>query len=652
MRNWIAARMRLHGTIVLALLALAGAAFATNAAKSGSLPIPTTLEDFFIGGTQPDMLVDEIQVAGNCVGCHGLFDVGFDIRIAPNWQGSLMAQAGRDPLFYACLAVANQDATDSGDMCIRCHAPKAWLEGRSGPPTDGSLFIDEDRDGVSCHICHRLVDPVFQPGVSPSVDEEILNELMSLGYMPSRPGTGSFVIDPHDRRRGPFDFPAGTEEPPHFPLNPELPNFLESPFHHNSELCATCHDVSNPVYVRQPDGSYAASPLDQAHPTGDQYDMFPVERTYSEWLNSDYPAGVDAGGVFGGNLPTGVVSSCQDCHMPKYDGKACVQPAILYPPRPNTPAHDFAGGNSWIRDAVGDLIVEFWPSDATQGIDGYLENLDAGQQRSIEMLERAATLTADQDAARMRVTITNESGHKLPTGYPEGRRMWLNVQFFDGSNTLIGERGAYNLLSADLNKADTTVYEAELGVDAAAAALTGLTEGVTFHFALNNTYVKDNRIPPRGFTNAAFDTFGGKPVGAVYVDGQYWSDVDYALPVGAASATVNLYYQTSSKEYIEFLRDENHTNEWGNRLYDLWVTHGKSEPVLMVSANAAFSGFSPGDFDGDGDTDLYDNVSYFDCVTGPGAGPFDVDCEVFDFDTDQDIDFADWSTLQRVYSAP
>ena len=57
-----------------------------------------------------------------CVICHGI--VQLEIEVAPNWQGSMMAQAARDPLFYACLAVANQDAANAGDTCIRCHSPK------------------------------------------------------------------------------------------------------------------------------------------------------------------------------------------------------------------------------------------------------------------------------------------------------------------------------------------------------------------------------------------------------------------------------------------------------------------------------------------------------------------------------------------------
>ena len=46
----------------------------------------------------------------------------------------MMGQAGRDPIFYATLAVANQDV-DFEEACLRCHAPGAWLDGRSLRPT-------------------------------------------------------------------------------------------------------------------------------------------------------------------------------------------------------------------------------------------------------------------------------------------------------------------------------------------------------------------------------------------------------------------------------------------------------------------------------------------------------------------------------------
>lgn len=335
--------------------------------------------------------------------------------------------------------------------------------------------------------------------------------------------------------------------------------------------------------------------------------------------------------------------------MPDREGNGCIF-TDDYPLRPDMPRHDFAGGNSWIRDAIPDLIQELWPQDPIVSFDFFVERLQEGQARSIDMLQRAATLEPTQDAARLNVRVINESGHKLPTGYPEGRRMWINVQFFDAGDSLIAERGTYNPLTADLNASDTTVFEINLGLDAAAAAVTGLPEDVSFHFALNNKVYKDNRIPPRGFTHDGFQQFGGLPVGADYADGQFWSDTAYALPEGTDSVTVNLFYQTSAREYIEFLRDENRTNEWGQRLYSLWQTHGMSTPVIMASETTIIADFVPGDFDADGDADLADFGAFDSCVTGPGGAPFAPGCEVFDFDADLDVDFADLATLQRTFT--
>ena len=44
---------------------------------------------------------------------------------------------------------------------------------------------------------------------------------------------------------------------------------------------------------------------------------------------------------------------------------------------------------------------------------------------------------------------------------------------------------------------------------------------------------------------------------------------------------MSLFHQTTTREYIEFLRDENTTNDAGQVAYDLWAGLGKSEPVPM-----------------------------------------------------------------------
>ena len=103
----------------------------------------------------------------------------------------MMSQASRDPLFEACMTIANQDAPDSGDLCLRCHIPRGWLRGRS-VPTDGSQMLTADKSGVSCDLCHRLVDPISDPA-NPAQDTEILN---NLSFPPTEFGNGMYVVDP------------------------------------------------------------------------------------------------------------------------------------------------------------------------------------------------------------------------------------------------------------------------------------------------------------------------------------------------------------------------------------------------------------------------------------------------------------------------
>ena len=83
-------------------------------------------------GTQPDPEGVEllpIVESMNCVLCHAAFEPPMNVEGEPfrNWAGSMMAQASRDPVFYAALTVANQDAGSGGDLCLRCHASAAWL---------------------------------------------------------------------------------------------------------------------------------------------------------------------------------------------------------------------------------------------------------------------------------------------------------------------------------------------------------------------------------------------------------------------------------------------------------------------------------------------------------------------------------------------
>jgi FlgD Ig-like domain/Bacterial Ig domain len=559
----------------------------TILAQPGGI-VPTTLRDFKQPGTQP-LEGGPHDTSGVCVTCHG----GYNAAVEPghNWQGTMMGQAARDPLFYACVAIAEQDAPSSGDICIRCHTPSGWLGGRS-TPTNGSGITSTDRDGVACDDCHRMVDPIYKDGVSPPEDQSLLSGMIP-SHVPTTYANGQFVIDFNPRKRGPFSDALA--------LHP----VLTSAFHRTSEFCGTCHDVSNPVFDRVSGPDYAPGPLDtEASAIASDVNM-PLERTYSEWKNSSYPSGVYAP-EFAGNKADGIVSTCQDCHMRDVSGKGCNDGAVVT--RPDLPLHDMTGGNYWMPNVIASL----YPTETDAAA------LADAASRAEAMLQKAAVLglalQAVADSYDVHVTVTNRTGHKLPTGYPEGRRMWLHVLARDIGGKVVYESGAYDAATGILSMTPPpVVYEAELGISPALAealdpgGTIGLPRGPSFHFALNDSVYKDTRVPPLGFTNAGFLTFGGTPVdpehpgpGPRYADGQNWDTSTFTMPASAVRVWVELLYQTTSRDYILFLRDENTTSTAGDDLYDAWIINGRAAPVVMeadsmvLNPTAVATGESPG----------------------------------------------------------
>ncbi len=586
----------------------------------GSLPVPTTLNDFALPGTQTGGLDPNHPMVGadSCASCHGFYDQMHDPY--STWSASMMGQSMRDPVFLAAMTIANQDADFAGALCIRCHAPSAFLEGRH-VPTDGSSLNDIDQMGVSCNFCHRMVDPVYEPGVSPLVDQQILMDLGTDAPTVAQTHSAAFIVDPEDRRRGPYD------EGPDFFYH----QWEQSPFHQESQMCASCHDVSNPIFTAQPDGTYTLNDLDMAHPTGNVYETFPEQRTYSEWLMSDFAQGPIA---IGDRYETHLneVSSCQDCHMPELESPAC----LFEDARPDYSNHSFTGANNWVLNAIRNLN----PNDFVTGL--LPELVDQAIARTEEMMRDASDMELSVVGNNLNVRIINQTGHKLPTGYPEGRRMWVNVQFFDANDNLIAEHGAYDEVTAELTTADTKVYEMKIGLDAAIAAQTGLPEGESFHLTLANKVFKDNRIPPRGFDNANFASVQAAPVGYSYADGSYWDDTQYVIPAGAVRAQARVRYQLTSKEYIEFLRDENTTNTLGQEIYDQWVINGKSPVMDMDEGEITLTPPCPADLTGDGMLNFFDVSAFLNAYStmDPAA----------DFNDDGMFNFFDVSAFLSAYN--
>lgn len=563
--------------------------------------VPTTLRDFDMPGTQPFEAGSEPAPPENCAQCHGNYDPA--VEPYRNWQGSMMAHASLDPLFEANMVIANQDAPDSGDLCLRCHISGGWMQGRS-VPTDGSAMLERDKIGVSCDLCHRMVDPVYKVDLSPARDQQVLADLSFQG---TQYGNGMFVLDPDGIVRGPFTDAAA----PH--------NFRASPFHKSSAFCGTCHDVSNPAFTKDAGGIYQPNAFNATMVEVSPHSAGPVERTYSEWLNSQYATTGVHQPEFAGNKADGIVSTCQDCHMRDVNAKGCNLAEA--PTRHDMPLHDMTGGSTWIPNVIAGLYPAKVNATAIQ----------SGIARARTMLQNAADLDVDIENCKLKARVTNQTGHKLPTGYPEGRRIWVNVRFYNASEQLISESGAYNAATGVLaHDSEVKIYEVQPGIGENIASVVSLPAGPSLRFVLNNKIYEDNRIPPRGFTNTAFAQFGGAPVGHAYADGQYWDDTTYTIPATAKRAEVRLFYQSTSKEFVEFLRDENKTNNKGQIMYDLWNTNGKCPPELMaqegwmidpamdddhdgmpngIEQDYAMNPFNPADALQDDDNDGLDNLT-------------------------------------------
>jgi len=89
----------------------------------------TAVAEVFLPGMQPKEAGIEFAKVQQCRMCHsGTKNKDADPFVS--WQSGIMSISAKDPIFRAALAIANQDIKGIGEFCLRCHAPRAWLEGR------------------------------------------------------------------------------------------------------------------------------------------------------------------------------------------------------------------------------------------------------------------------------------------------------------------------------------------------------------------------------------------------------------------------------------------------------------------------------------------------------------------------------------------
>ena len=441
-----------------------------------------------------------------------MFDNGKDISPNTQWQHSVMAHSFSDPYWQAAVEDESHSFPNlSGfieDTCAKCHAPMGHTHAHQ---TDTSLDIDnyyrfdiaeaEDiaREGVSCTVCHQI-------------------DAGNLGSPDSF--SGNFVIadslDPNYKNvYGPYGSPVGNDMFNQTGHTPTAGAYVAS-----SELCATCHTLYTP----------AIDP-DTATPSGIS---FLEQGPYLEWENSVYATG------------EAQEAQCQDCHMPEpyagYLTKISLQPStITLPDRTPYGQHALLGGNAHLLEILRDYRVEL-------GIDGSstVSGFDDQIAQTQSFLSQAASIAVTPSVQvgnnlEFSVTVTNKAGHKLPSSYPS-RRMWLHVAVKDKNGNIIFESGkpdARGHISTDdarlkadcmsshkLDGFDSSVcYEPHHDVitepsqvEIYETVLGDVHDNITHILLQSSHYLKDNRIPPAGFTNSKAATIESQTI-PVGVDG-------------------------------------------------------------------------------------------------------------------------------------
>ena len=308
--------------------------------------------------------------------------------------------------------------------------------------------------------------------------------------------------------------------------------------------------------------------------------MFPVERTYGEWAHSVFRGRRDRDGRPLRRRQDRRGASCQDCHMPDASGhRLHARPAV----RPSV--RTFRCTASRARTPGSCAPIRALYPDTETGLNA--QSVDNGHRRPTWRCSRPPRISRPSNAERRAPRPHHEHGR--PQAADRLRRGPAHVVERALLRRLPARPGTRRLRPSDgpsSRSPDTTVYEIEHGVDATMSAATGVPVGKSFHFLLNNTTEKDNRIPARGFPRRR-STRRSAPTSSARTTptGQYWSDVPFDVPANATRAEVRLYHQTTSKEYITFLRDENVTDNTGRDAYRLWEAFGKSEPVEMAAVH-------------------------------------------------------------------
>jgi hypothetical protein len=425
---------------------------------------------------------------------------GFNISEYGEWRWSPMGLAGRDPIFYSQLesemALLQRDAKEGGllvgplkenmeqvsNTCLSCHGAmgqrQLTLDAREDKTLD-SIFrveyvylsqkLSKDatappyqryheygelaREGISCTVCHHINAPSqeqvdnWQPAQKNWVTKSTPKEL---AYFLFHNNTGRYERGPADELFGPFKEVATLPMENALNMKPVYNDYIK-----NSQMCGTCHTINLPN-IGMAEAKYPVLNAAEQNPALKNYNHSIEQATFLEWQNSAFAKG-------------STLKSCQDCHMPntfrtlddsihidKISTRiATIQTAgmpaveheapsneIHVPLRDDYKRHELVGLNVFLLEMFDQFpdILGVAEKDimtyATTGNAFAIENM-VRQAREETVDVEVEILGVKNGTLTARVTVTNKTGHRYPSGVGF-RRGFLEFLVMEGEDVIWG----------------------------------------------------------------------------------------------------------------------------------------------------------------------------------------------------------------------
>jgi len=280
-------------------------------------------------------------------------------------------------------------------------------------------------------------------------------------------------------------------------------------------------------------------------------DRFPEQQTFTEWKNSDYRTGGSKD------------ANCQSCHMPKNPTTVTLASSGTDIRRSGFSEHTFLGANTVMLDMFKNFREEL-------GIK--VTGFDAAIERNREFLKTSADLTITDTRSEGNNIVTtlqikNNTGHKLPSGYPS-RRVFVHFVVTDEQGSIVFESGKINpdgsIRGAD---GDDNFREYEPHYDSITRedqvlifeSIMGDTTGQVTHSLIEAArHLKDNRLTPVGFDKHVVDR-DVAVTGEAFLDENFNAGLDifeYKVPVsgnGNYRIFAELIYQPLAYGHLEYL---------------------------------------------------------------------------------------------------